>query len=241
MAMHGQEMELFKMQLASIVKARALAFIELDELNLAGRIRLADFVPLLVSRYDFKTFPTKAEDFDVADKGIAFGSGRWGDIVIDEFKVYNGLMYAETLSSTDDSQKFILDLLEWGAKEHGFTYKQSQIRNWAYISWLTFLTDFPLMESASTPLEKLALKTGEEVSKYWDTSIRYHPLGLSVGHDPLTRKNGIANFTIQRRVNVRVEENRYFSESPLATKTHVQFLEEFESEVKAQKARFESR
>ncbi len=65
------------MQLAAIVKARTLAFIDIDELNKNGRVRLADIVPAIAKRYDFMTYPTKLEDFDIDDKGVTFSSDAW--------------------------------------------------------------------------------------------------------------------------------------------------------------------
>ena len=47
----------------------------------------------------------------------------------------------------------------------------------------------------------------------------------------MIRKNGIASFFIQHRVNTRFEQNRFFSEAPLPTHLHIQYLEEFEADV----------
>lgn len=219
------------MQLAAITKARTLAFIDIDELNRQGRVRLADIVPAIVKRYDFMAYPTKFEDFDLNDKGVTFSSGRLGEVVIDLVKVYSGLIYVETPSSTEDSRKVILDMLEWGAKELGLTYKEGMIRHWAYVSQVTFFSDLPLLRAVSRPLEKLARKTSEEISKIFEEEITYHPINLVVGHDPALRKNGIASFTIQQRANVKFRDNKFFSEAPLPTETHLKFLAELEADA----------
>lgn len=221
------------MQLAAIIKARTLAFIELDELNQKGKLRLADIVPAIVKRYEFLSYPTKIEDFDVDEKGVTFKSGRMDDIVIDELKVYSGLTYVETLSSTEDSRTVLLDLMEWGAKELGLTYTPGMIRRWAYVSDLSFFTDFPLLRTLSSPLDNLALKTGQHISEIFGEDIVYHPMNFVVGHDPRVRKNGIAPFSIGHRVNSKFEDNKYFSEAPLPTDVHLTFLSELEDEVKA--------
>ncbi len=132
------------MRIAAVTKARALGFIEIDELNRNGRIRLADVVPALVKRYGFLIYPAKIEDFDVNDKGMVFGSGRLNDIVIDELRIYSGAIYAETLSSTDDSRTVLLDILEWGANELELTYVAGMIKRWAYVSDVTFLYRLPI-------------------------------------------------------------------------------------------------
>jgi hypothetical protein len=220
------------MRIAAVTKARALGFIEIDELNRNGRIRLADVVPALVKRYGFLIYPTKIEDFDVNDKGMTFGSGRLNDIVIDELKIYSGAIYAETLSSTDDSRTVLLDILEWGANELELTYTAGMIKRWAYVSDITFYTDFPLLRSLSSPLDKLARKTGDQVTEIFGEDIVYHPMNFVVGHDPRVRKHGIAGFTIQQRVNTKFDENKYFSEAPLPTAVHLKFLAELEEDVK---------
>lgn len=219
------------MQVAAVVKARTLGFIDLDELNKRGSVRLADVVPALVERYGFLAYPQKFEDFDLEDKGATFSSGRMGDVVIDSAKIYSGLIYVETLSSTEDSRKAILDILDWGAKELNLTYVDGMIRRWAYVSQVTFLTDFPLLRSLSTPLDNLARKTSEQIADIFGEEITYHPMTYIVGHDPRVRKNGIASFTIQQRANTKFDENKYFSEAPLPTDIHIRLLQELEQEV----------
>jgi hypothetical protein len=65
----------------------------------------------------------------------------------------------------------------------------------------------------------------------WDEPIIYSPASLAVGHDPLTRKNTIAPFTITHRAETKWSENKYFSEAPLSTDMHISFLEEFEAGI----------
>jgi hypothetical protein len=219
------------MQLAAIIKARTLAFIEIDGLNKHGKIRLADLVSPIVSRYDFKSYPAKLEDFDVEGKGIEFLSGRLGDIVIDQFKIYSGLIFVETLSSTEDSRKVILDMLQWGKEDMGMTVDDRTIRQWAFVSHVTFFSEVSLLRDMSSPLGKLAEKTGRFVSDIFGESLTYHPLNFVVGHDPAARKNGIASFSIQQRANIPFRENKFFSEAPLPTDIHLRFLQELEADV----------
>ena len=221
------------MNLAAIIKARTIGFIEIEELNTSGRVRLVDIVPEIVKRYDFKVFPTKIEDFDLIDKGVVFASGRLGDIVIDELKIYSGLTYVESLSTTEDSRKVLLDLLEWGAEELGLTYTEGMIRHWAYVSNITFTSEFPLIKALSSPLDKIAEKIGKKVSEFFGEEIIYQPMNFSVGHDPRTRKNGIAPFSIEQRGNVKFDDNKFFSAAPLPTELHLEYLREIEKAAQA--------
>jgi hypothetical protein len=75
------------------------------------------------------------------------------------------------------------------------------------------------------------LKTSNALSDIWHEPVRYEPVNLIVGHDPMARKYGIAPFSITRRAEARFSENKYFSEAPLPTDTHLKILEEFERDV----------
>ena len=160
------------MQVAAVAKARTLAFIELIELNRAGTVRLQDVVPSLVKRYGFLGFPSKLEDFNIEGDGSSFISGKLGDIVVDSMKIYSGLINVETLSSTSDSKDFILDMLNWGAREMNLTFTEDMIRHWAYVSKVTFLTDFPILRSVSPALDNLARKTSDQIAEIF--GIRLH-------------------------------------------------------------------
>jgi hypothetical protein len=218
------------MKLAAVNKARYLAIIELDELNIKGTVRLSDCVAPIAERYKFDVFPQNAEDFDLENKGVKFESGKDGDLTIDSLVLYNGAIYVDTFASTADSQRILVEMLEWGSKTFGLSYSEGMIRKCAYISQVLFYTDFPLLVEASPALKKLAQKTSS-ITEGLFGGLVYEPLNLSVGHDPMARKHGIASFYIQHRINTLFAENKYFSEAPLPTDQHIKFLEEFEADV----------
>jgi len=218
------------MQLAAINKARALAIIELTELNIGGKVRFTDCVAPIVERYGFAFFPKETKDFDLADKGIRFESGKANGVTIDALVLYDGALYVDTFSSTDDSRKIMLEMLEWGRDTFGLSYRPGMIRRWGYISQVVFYTDFPLLASMSSPVQKLAQKVSGVTEELWN-GLKYEPTNLSIGHDPSARKNAIASLFIQHRGNSPFSENKYYSEAPLPTHQHIKFLEEFEADV----------
>lgn len=218
------------MQIAAVNKARALAIIELDEFNVGGKVRFTDCIAPIVERYGFAFFPKETKDFDLSDKGVRFESGKANGLTIDALVFYDGAFFIDTLSSTDDSKKILLEMLEWGRDTLGLTYTPGMIRKWGYINQVTFYTDFPLLASMSSPVQKLANKTSRFMEELWG-GLKYQPLNLSIGHDPTARKNGIASLYIQHRINSAVAENKYFSEAPLPTNLHIKFLEEFEADI----------
>jgi hypothetical protein len=112
------------------------------------------------------------------------------------------------------------------------TVDERTIQHWAFVSQISFFSEVSLLRAMCSPLDKLAEKTGVAVSDIFGEKIAYHPLSCVVGHDPAARKNGIASFTIQQRANVLFQEKKFFSEAPLPTDVHLQFLREFEEDVK---------
>jgi hypothetical protein len=221
------------MRLSAVTRARALAIVELDELSLGGKIRFLDCIPPIVERYNFAVYPQKQEEFDLADKGVKFQSGKAGEFAIDTLAIYSGALYVDTFASTDVSKQIIEEMLEWGAGAFGLTYSHGMIKKWGYISDIVFYTDFPLLAAMSTPAQNLSKKVSEVTKELWN-GLEYQPVNLSIGHDPTVRKNAIASLFIQHRVNSSFSENKYFSEAPIPTDLHVKFLEEFEADARKQ-------
>jgi hypothetical protein len=219
-------------ELSAVILARVLGYIEIFDLSPRGRIFLPEVVPEIVKRYNFQKFPKTAEEFDEA-KGIEFHDGKIRDKVIQKFVIWNTLLVVETRSNTSDSKQILEDMLVWGAETLGLNYRKGMIKRFAYVSDLTFHSEAPLL-NASVALTALAEKTTKAVSEIWQESIRYDPMIITIGHDPLTRKYGIANFTIQRRAEARFSEGKYFSEAPLPTDDHLKLLERYETDILSQ-------
>lgn len=217
------------MQLSAIILARVLGYIESLDLSPRGKAFFPDIVPEIVKRYNFQKFPKTLEEFDET-KGVEFLEGKAGNKVIQKFVIWNTLLVVETRSSTADSKQILEDMLVWGAEKFGLNYKPGMIKQFGYVSDLTFHSDAPLL-GVSPALNKLAITTSDAVSEIWHEPIRYDPMVVTIGHDPLTRKYGIASFTIQRRAETRFSENKYFSEAPLPTDVHLKLLEQYEKDT----------
>ena len=184
----------------------------------------------LVDRYNFLSFPKESKDFDLSDKGVRFEEGKSDGITIESLVIYDGALLVDTLSSTDDSKRILLEMLNWGRDTLGLTYSADMLTKWGYISQILFYSEIPLLRHMSSPIQSLAEKTSAVMESLW-SGLKYEPTNISIGHDPGARKHQIASFFIQHRVNSRFEEDKYFSEAPLPTHLHIQFLEEFEADV----------
>jgi hypothetical protein len=217
------------LQLAAVINARVLAYIESFDLTPRGEVFYPDLVQELVKRYSFQKFPQKLDDFDES-KGVEFLEGKVGNKTIQKFVIFNGLLVLETRSSTTDSKEILHGMLEWGAAKFSLTYRPEMIKHHAYISDLSFYSTVPLL-AVSPALTSLAAKTSKHLSDIWQEPVEYESVNLAIGHDPMARKYGIAAFSITRRAESRFSENKYFSEAPLPTDVHISLLEEFERDI----------
>jgi hypothetical protein len=225
------------MKLSAIVIGRALAFIDINEILSGGNIYLPDVVKILVTEFDFQKVPTKPEEFNLAD-GVEFKLGRNKTVVIERLVIYYGLILLETKSTTEVSQQVLLEIFRVAFGKMSMSFSEELIKRWAFISFLTFYTDFPLLARYSDPLKALAQKTTKAVSEIFKEDLEYEPLEIKIGHNTNSRKNDIASFLIQYRAGTRFSENKYYSEAPLPTDVHWKFLEEFEKDVlKGKKSR----
>lgn len=219
-------MERRALRQSAIVLARVLGFIELADILSGGKTSVSELVRRLTEHYGFQKFPQTVEELDLT-KGIEFLVGSAGERPIMKFVLWPTAMVVETRISTDASKAVLEEILIWGAKELGLNYKPGSIKRFAYVSDVTFFSDAPLLD-VNPAVRSLAAKCSEELSKIWEEPVKYEPFTVRVGHDPASRKFGIAPFLIEHRAEARFSENKYFSEAPLPTDSHWRLLEEFE-------------
>jgi hypothetical protein len=217
------------MELASVVLARAMAWVEPIDLNPRGAVYYPDITKALVARYNFQKFPQKLEDFDES-KGVTFGAGRLGDTVIEQLIIYTYGIVLDTRISTQESRRLLEEAFEWGREELGFTYKPDMVKRWQYASQVTFRSTAQ-MTGASSAVEKLVASVAKGVADTMGENLKYDVAVLSVDYDQLTRKHALGKFSIQRRDNTPFSENKYFSDAPLPTDTHIHLLEQFEKDL----------
>ena len=217
------------MELASVVLARAIAWVEPIDLNPRGAVFYPELAKALVARYGFQKFPQKLEDFDEA-KGVTFGAGRLGDTVIEQLIIYAYGIVLDTRVSTQESRRLLEEAFEWGHKELGLVYKPDMVKRWQYASQVTFRSTAPMMGTDSA-ISRLATSIAKSVADTTGENLKYDLAILSVDYDQLTRKHPLGRFSIQRRDNTPFSENKYFSDAPLATDIHRRLLEQFEKDL----------
>jgi hypothetical protein len=221
------------MKNVSVFMARSFAFIDLSLIDPKGRVFWPDLIKELAKEFSFQKSPQPSELEE--KKGLEFRLGKTRDVVIDALKLFDTLVVVETHSNTSDSEEVLDELLQWANGKFALTYTSNMIRGRGYVSDVFFETDFPLLDEVCKPLTTLGAKTSAAMANIWHEQLEYRPIHLSVGHDPLIKKNGIAPFSIQLRTESHISDNRWFSEAPLPTDLHIKLLEEFEADVLALK------
>lgn len=218
-----------------VLLARTLAYIDVLSLNPGGKVFFPALVRSLVEKYGFLKFPQTLEEMDLA-KGIEFLAGKAGNQPIQKFAIWNSLVTVETVSGTDESKMVIDQILDWGKQNFGLLYTPDSVKRFAYISDIAFSSDAPILQ-LNPATEALTKALEEAMADIWKEPFTYQPLGLKIGHDPVSRPFNIAPFSIERKGDANFSENRYFSEAPLPTQLHLKLLEDFENMCHAKTAR----
>lgn len=164
-------------------------------------IRVADLVPdiiaALVERYGFMVFPQKPEDYDSQSKGVSFETGRWNDITIARLALYDTGLLVDTISSTDDSEAILRDVLTWGSENFGLAFRPEWFNRRVSLSELIIKRDKPLT-ALNPALQPLAEKISRRVSEIMDISLPYEVASVSFQFDPFLTKNAMAGFRIEK-------------------------------------------
>lgn len=217
------------MELTAILLARTLAFFDTADVIPRKGLFPPELVKGLVQLCNFQKFPKAFEEWGSAD-GAIFEVGKLGETTIRRLIIYNACVQVETFDSTAESRRLIDVILGWARENFDISYQgESSVRNWAYISDVSFRSDVPLLLTG--PIERLSRRITEEMSKILEAETVYQPAGFNIGHDPLLRRYGRAPFSIQRRAEALYTDNKYFSEAPLPTDVHLELLEQYERDV----------
>ena len=212
------------MDVLNVRAARAIWLVDARDLNPRG----LDILPALTGirdRYRFQSYPRTIEDADESSaKGIAFAAGK---LVFEEksYALVKATMFSdglvvETALSTDLSEAFLADVLEFLSSKYGLTYNPDMIHRRMYISELIVHSRKDLgrlFAPLAKTIEKLNLLTGKE----------FHPHGFGLSED-LGKLRPTA-FRFEREADKLFSQGRYFSSAPLKTSQHIELLEEMES------------
>ncbi|HZQ19606.1 MAG TPA: hypothetical protein VFA90_12860 [Terriglobales bacterium] len=217
------------MRLSAVLLARVIAFVEMNDLNPRGKIRLPVVAEMIVSRFGFAKYPQTAAEFDET-KGVEFLEGSFDDIGVDKLTIWFNGVGLDVRSSTDDAKSILEKSFEWLKKEVGLNYAPDMVKRWAYLNQITFYSDADF-NAVHPALRNVSNKVTAAVSRIQGSDFAFSPNYLGWGFDRTIRQFPISDFSIQRRADTPFSENKYFSQAPLSTDEHLKILAEFEADL----------
>jgi hypothetical protein len=215
-------------ELSAILLARVIGFFDTADVSPRHGMFFPELVKELVQHCNFQKFPITLEDWNNPE-GAQFVVGKLDKTAIEKLIIYPNGLQVETRNGTTESKRVLEEILGWARDKFGILYSPATVKRWAYVSDLTFTSDVPLLMTG--PLERLSRGVSEAIGNVVGEEVIYEPLGLNIGHDPLLRKYGRAVFSIHRRAEVPLRDNKYFSEAPLPTEIHLDLLAQYERDV----------
>jgi hypothetical protein len=195
----------------------------------AGQLYLPDAVQKVAQRYSFAKFPSVEE---LARVPITFSLGKFKNVQIEEFQIYNDGIIVAAKANTEVLDAFMSDLFSWSEKEFGLT--ESLVAK-----------PQKFIESAiivkSTKNLALGLSPRNDVAEILNRTFQgnfvgvgpYQLSGFLLDCDPsqFGGRPKPMRFVLDRRVGVPFSENVFYSHAPLPTRDHLKVLSDLERVV----------
>jgi len=220
------------MKILFVGLARAIWLFDFAAINPSGK-SLQGVIEELAKRYNFGKAPSSI--IDLAEKNsLAFTAGTFTnskDIpTLVSLNMYNDGFVADTMSSSNDSDDFLRDLIGWMVSECGL--KAPTTVRAGYVSQIDFECEVPL--SKINPHLDEFTKVLEQIAKPADGKVRRFDLGaIHFWTEDATVTGAPAIVKFERKLNAPFSANHYFSQAPVETEVHVALIEEFEALMKA--------
>jgi hypothetical protein len=211
------------METVEIRLARSIWFIDIQSLNPAG-LALGPIHSALKERYKFLVFPTTPDQFDLA-KGVKYEGGEFtfeGKKIEVSLTVYGNGWVGDTATSTEATDAFLNDLVEW-LVTNGLRPAKDVVTNTLYDSHIVLKSHINLTQSCeklSSFVKLLKEHSHNQTEETWAFVFE-------------ADNTKFPTFTFERLANVLYSENKYFSKAALPTSTHLQLLKDFERIVGA--------
>ena len=222
------------MEVAAVVLARSVAFVETIDLNPRGSLSFPRMIGLITERFGFRKTPLNKEplkDREKENNDLSFQDGYFEGINIDKLTISGDGIIVDVRSSTSDAKRIIHDSLMWLSEEIGLVYSPEMVTRWAYVSQLTFYSDVDIIRP-NAALSNLKERLTASVSAQHNEPYDFESTALALDFDRSLHKRATVNFSIQRRKDARFSENKYYSDAPVSTEEHIELLQAYEAGMK---------
>ncbi len=216
------------MRVMNVVAARSTWLFDLADLNPKGKSLFPEIGEWLKDTYSFKESPEPSAVTDDG-KGMIFKKGEFQareEVFVDvELTLFNDGLVANSSSSTEDTDKFLQNVIDSAVTEFSLTFDPDMLRRRLYLSELNVKFDQPLANlnpKLTQFADKLSAMCKDVIAKPFETG------GLSFWTDVTLAVYKIPPFTIERKLNAPFNENRFYTKAPVQTENHKTLLTELE-------------
>jgi hypothetical protein len=184
----------------------------------------------VVARYQFAKPPGLD---DLSKDGIKFQIGKFRDVQIAEFGIYNDGIIVNGKCPTELLEEFMADVLTFSGNELGF------IPILRHRDELHFESN--LFVQSKADLAAFVAPTNEMIARMLEEKLGLSPqiAGFGLDFDPgavkLRRKP--SRFFIERKLGFKYEENIFLCIAPLKSKDFLELLTAIEQEILSKKGR----
>jgi hypothetical protein len=219
------------MEVTQVLLARVIQMLK----PFGAAVYLPEIANKLKAKYAFVTAPRDREFEELVSseptQGAEFRHGRLvsdgRQIIVQQLTVFNDGVVVDTTTSTDDSDLFLTDLLQWArevlpeAKPLGPAF---------YLSNLEIHTRFALEKYVPT-FRPFGDKIGALLNGYGIEAPRYEVSAVTLFFDQIGKLAPQPGaFNLERRANVPYEKNIWFAQAPLRTADHINLLLDLEKQ-----------
>jgi hypothetical protein len=172
-------------------------------------------------RYQFVRPPSLD---DLTKEMVKFQVGKFNDMQINEFSIYNDGVIANGNCPTEALEEFLIDILAFSEQELKFKKILEYRTEFHFESIVTVKSETDLAAFIASPTERLIGNALED-----SVRIPYRPSGIVMDCDPGTvidarMRRKPARFFIERKVGFEFKDNIFICIAPLRTKDHLELL-----------------
>ena len=215
------------MKILYVGLARTIWLFDFNLLNPKGLNLQAVFVAI-GKRYQFAKIPASPLDFNES-KGLPFKAGTYtnskGNPLLVLFTIFLDGFVAETMSSTDDANEFLVDLTEWLNQEFGLVVPVDVKKLW--VSQIDYESDVSLI-NLNPQLERIIKFFQARVKPQIEKAREYEVAALHFWSEDVAKPGAPAAVKFERKIDARFSDNHYFSQAPLQTQDHKDLLNDLE-------------
>jgi hypothetical protein len=216
-----------RMQLVSIEISKIIYLTLLNRPG--GEMYVPEVAMKFAQRYSFAKSPD-IDELANANQPKLFKIGRFQDIQINEFGIYNDGVIITGRCDTDKIDALLTDSLSWLEAEYSYVQSIAAKPEKHYESAIVVKADSDINKTLVTD-DKVSKLIDAALHKGGHTSPRFQPSGFILDCDPayIKSKRKPTRFMIERRLGSPFEENLFYCNAPLRTSDHLEVLRALEA------------